>query len=103
MYVYKYNLRYEISVIIIWFKLKGILNVKIMFKKKKIIQKFVVMFSNASNISFTDFESEGVNGVLIYDIIRVVVVMIIVVSLVVVIVDIIVISTIIVVSVSFNE
>ena len=34
-----------------------------MFKKKKLHRNFVIIFSNASDISFISFASEGLNGV----------------------------------------
>ena len=60
MYVHKHNLRYKIRVLILRFKLK----VKLMLKKKKLHGNFVEMFLSTSDISFTDFVPEGVNGVL---------------------------------------
>ena len=52
-------------VLLIQLKLKRSFIVKLMYKKKKNLHgNFVIMFSNASDISFTDLASGGVNGLL---------------------------------------
>ena len=66
MYVYKCNLKYKIYVLLIRLKLKGNFNsqVNVLKKEKNLHGNFVIMFLNASDISFTNFALGGVNGVL---------------------------------------
>ena len=64
--MYKCNLKYKTHVLLIWLKLKESFTsqVNVLNKKKKLHRNFVIMFLNTNDISFTNFASGVVNGVL---------------------------------------
>ena len=66
MYVYKRNLKYKMHIVLLWLKLKWSFNSQVNVLKKYIyiIRKFRNNILNASDISFTNFASGGVNWVL---------------------------------------
>ena len=65
MHVYKYNLTYKMHMLLIRLELKRSFNSQVnVFFLKKLHGNFVIMFSNASDISATNFASRGVNKVL---------------------------------------